>query len=1236
MEGKTMKRFLKKQLPAILLALTMMVSLLPAAVAADCPDGNHQWDAGTVTVEPTCTTSGTKTYRCTVGDCTATKTESIPTTDHDYQVDASQSVPATCQQEGKTVYVCSNCGDVKETTIPKADHKWSGWEVETPATCTAKGSEIRSCEICNIVERREIPLAAHSYADTGKITTEPTCTTAGVKTFTCSVCNNTVTESIPALGHADSNKDGKCDRCGISMGTNYTVSFYYLNSSLNTTSSTKSVAANGYVSSPSVSSKITSGGKTYTFAGWTTEYSGSSWYLYKNQTLVSLSKYPITGSTIFYAVYTTGSDSTITYTVAPGKEESFSAGDFSSAYKDECGGTLRYVTFSVTNSAYNSFEGELYCGNARLSRSELTSSDFYYNNSSYGDYALSDLSLVAPASADEDTLTLSFTAYGSGGNSMEGTVELVVDGKGSGSEISYEVAAGKEVAFDEDDFNDAFQEEYPNYNIKYVVFSTSDTLNTTEGTVYYDYGYSDEQSFTKNTIDNYKFYYGKNTSSGDYPLDDLSFVAGKSASDHTVELSFRAYYSSSRYVDGTLTIKVGKGGSASGDITYKVSAGKEVAFDEDDFNKVFQKEYSSYNIKYVTFSTSDTLNTSDGTVYYDYGYSDEKSFTKSTIDDYKFYYGKNTSSGDYALDDLSFVAGKSASDHTVKLSFRAYYSSSKYVDGTLTITVGKGASTSGDITYKVAPGKEVAFDEDDFNSVYRKEYSSGTIKWVEFTAPTTLTNAGTIYYDRGYSDQKSFSRTALNSTKFYYGTSSSSGDYALDDLSFVASNSFSTAVTLTFRAYYTTSKYVDGTLVLQPEGTAAVSSNYVGSVRYSATTGTNVQINANDIARFFSKMCPGYTMQYVLLTGVPSVGSLYYNYYNTSKYGVASRTQLTASNAGSQAFYASPSSTSQYALTELTYVPSGTNYCAAIPFTAYGTGSRSVSGAILISVTSSAVSEVYGVTPKNTAVSFPASSIYSAVLNATGSSLSSIQLLSLPSYTAGTVYVGTGTSTPANTTTRYTYASGTNSISQLRFVPASGYTGSVEIPYVALNSSGTAVASGTFSLGVVNSVKKFSDVNSSTWCYKYVTELSDAGVISGYSDGSFKSNNTVTYGAALKLIMLAAGYSEQKPTGSNVFSGYLDKARADGIITSSSVNLSKPITRLQVAQLAAGALKLNTSNLSSVQPFTDTTDASIRALNAAGIVEGYFSGGTSTFKPNNTLTRGQVSAIVWRMQNYRK
>ena len=104
----------------------------------------------------------------------------------------------------------------------------------------------------------------------------------------------------------------------------------------------------------------------------------------------------------------------------------------------------------------------------------------------------------------------------------------------------------------------------------------------------------------------------------------------------------------------------------------------------------------------------------------------------------------------------------------------------------------------------------------------------------------------------------------------------------------------------------------------------------------------------------------------------------------------------------------------------------------------------------------------------------------------------------------------------------------------------------------------------------------------------------------------------------------------------NIQAQHLAKAQADGIVTRSNVSLTAPITRLQVAQIAAGALKLSTSGLSSVKPFTDTADVYVQALNAAGIVEGYFNNGTSTFRPSNTLTRGQVSAIVWRMQNYRR
>ena len=402
----------------------------------------------------------------------------------------------------------------------------------------------------------------------------------------------------------------------------------------------------------------------------------------------------------------------------------------------------------------------------------------------------------------------------------------------------------------------------------------------------------------------------------------------------------------------------------------------------------------------------------------------------------------------------------------------------------------------------------------------------------------------------------------------------------------------------------------------------------MGNIRYSVTPGTALQINPNDIARYFKK-CSGGNLMYVTLTSLPTAGSLYYNYYGTSQYGASSRTQMTAASAAGRMFAYSPSAKTEYALSELTYIPSGTNYCTAIGFTAYGGNGQSYTGSILISVSTQAVSEIYSVTTKGTSVSFPATAISSAVSGATGASLSSIQLLDLPATTSGVVYYG---SSVANTTSQYAYAN----LSQLRFVPNSNFTGSVSIPYVALNSRGTAMAMGQFSIGVVSSVKKFSDVATTTWCYKYVTELSSANIISGYSNGSFQEKNTITYGAALKLIMLAAGYGEQAPTvKGSTFSGYLAKAKADGLVTGTP-KLNGSITRLQIAQIASKALKLSTTNLSNKKPFTDTNDVYVQALNAAGIIEGYFSNGTSTYKPNSTLTRGQVSAIVWRMRNYEK
>ena len=938
----------------------------------------------------------------------------------------------------------------------------------------------------------------------------------------------------------------------------------------------------------------------------------------------------------------------ITYTVRPGSDTSFDVSDFESFYTKNCSGTFKYVEFQVGTSSYNNFSGYVTYEGDALSRTGLTSNDFYYDDSYYGDYPIKRLALEADKNAATDSIEIGFTVYGGSGNNTnqyaEGTLALEVSKSGSSSsskgDISYTVKANDSVSLSGRDF-EKFYDNDCSGTFKYVVFDRPSSSDYADGYIYYRYGKSKETYFSRSELNSYKFYYS-DSNYGDYDLDQLSFVSDKSFSG-PIKLTFTVYGGNgSKYnqsASGTLIISTtGRSSSSKGDISYTVKANDSVSLSGRDFEKFYDNDCSG-TFKYVVFDRPSSSDYADGYIYYRYGKSKETYFSRSELNSYKFYYS-DSDYGDYDLDELSFVSDKSFSG-PIKLSFTAYGGNgtrdNQSTTGTLVISLsGSNSSTKGDIAYTVQANDEVTFDSRDFDKFYDNN-CSGSFKYVVFDRPSSSDYAdGYIYYRYGKSKETYFSRSELNDYKFYY-SDSDYGDYDLDELSFVSDRSFTGPVKLSFTVYggsgSKTNQSASGTLVISTGANSSTVSRYSGNIRYSTTPSTALQINPNDLARFYSKNVPGAALRYVVLTGIPSTGSLYYNYYGTSQYGVSSRMQLTSSSASGKVFSFSPSSTSEYALSELTYIPSGSNYCTAVSFAAYGSDGSTVTGSILISVTASAVAEVYTVATKGTSVSFPASSVYSAVSAATGSGLASIQLLELPTATSGVLYCG---STRADLTTNYSYTSNSDSMTQLRFVPNGAYTGSVSIPYVALGSSGTAIAAGTVSIGIVNSVKKFTDISTSTWCYKYITELSDANIISGYSNGSFQEKNTITYGAALKLIMLAAGYSEQAPTTKgSTFSGYLTRAKADGLVEGNP-KLNGSITRLQIAQIAAKAMKLSVTNLSNKKPFTDTNDVYVQALNAAGIIEGYFANGSSTYKPNNTLTRGQVSAIVWRMRNYNK
>ncbi len=126
---------------------------------------------------------------------------------------------------------------------------------------------------------------------------------------------------------------------------------------------------------------------------------------------------------------------------------------------------------------------------------------------------------------------------------------------------------------------------------------------------------------------------------------------------------------------------------------------------------------------------------------------------------------------------------------------------------------------------------------------------------------------------------------------------------------FVADKSFSGSITLSFTLYggtgSRTNQSTTGTLVITSGNSGSSRSYYVGNIRYSVTPGTALQINPNDIARYFKK-CSGGNLMYVTSPPAHRRQPLYYNYYGTSQYGASSRTQMTAASAAGRMFAYSP------------------------------------------------------------------------------------------------------------------------------------------------------------------------------------------------------------------------------------------------------------------------------------------------------------------------------------------
>ena len=192
------------------------------------PAKGHSWDSGKITIAPTCTGTGVKTYTCTA--CAATRTETVSATGHTAVTVAK--VEPTCTQPGRAAGTkCSVCGEVLSgLTEIKATGHTEVIDAAVEPTCTETGlTEGKHCSVCSAVLVEQKVVKANGHTEVVDKAVEPTCTKTGLTEGKhCSVCNTVLVEQkvVPAKGHTeviDKAVAPTCTKTGLTEGKHCSV-----------------------------------------------------------------------------------------------------------------------------------------------------------------------------------------------------------------------------------------------------------------------------------------------------------------------------------------------------------------------------------------------------------------------------------------------------------------------------------------------------------------------------------------------------------------------------------------------------------------------------------------------------------------------------------------------------------------------------------------------------------------------------------------------------------------------------------------------------------------------------------------------------------------------------------------------------------------------------------------------------------------------------------------------------
>lgn len=123
---------------------------------------------------------------------------------------------------------------------------------------------------------------------------------------------------------------------------------------------------------------------------------------------------------------------------------------------------------------------------------------------------------------------------------------------------------------------------------------------------------------------------------------------------------------------------------------------------------------------------------------------------------------------------------------------------------------------------------------------------------------------------------------------------------------------------------------------------------------------------------------------------------------------------------------------------------------------------------------------------------------------------------------------------------------------------------------------------------------KFSDVASDDWASGYINVAVSQGILTGYPDGTYKPNDTISYSEAITIIVRMLGY---KPVldGKPWPGAYVAKANETGVTTGVVLSPSVGVSRGNVAKLmsntlGASLLKLDSYTADGMAVYKESTE----------------------------------------------